>query len=231
MMRWLAAVVPIVFLAALPASPPAAAAPFGVRLGLEKIVLVAPPGFSDTTDLGSPRLKDLGDTLTSASNRVLLFAMSDTDVRRFMNGDQIEMKRYMIVATPKGLERERVGADQFATLVADSLRELGKPVAPSDYVKYLDAQPMGKENLFSELKKEAAIVSVLQGVRLPPLPGATIWESSKPQYLFFTRTLFLVRGKALQVSIFTLFDGPADVDWLTRTTQRWVDELQRLNPR
>ena len=56
-----------------------AAAPFTVRLGLEKIVLDAPPGFTDTTELASPRLHDLAETLTAASNRILVFALSDAD--------------------------------------------------------------------------------------------------------------------------------------------------------
>ena len=72
-------------LAALLAVPPltGAAAPFTVRLGMERIALDALTGFSDTTDLASPRLQDLAQTLTSPSNRVLLFALTDGDLQRF----------------------------------------------------------------------------------------------------------------------------------------------------
>ncbi|MSQ63614.1 MAG: hypothetical protein EXR33_07240, partial [Betaproteobacteria bacterium] len=63
----------ILFAALLAALPPSgAAAPFTVRLGLEKIVLDAPPGFTDTTELASPRLQDLAASLISPSNRLLL---------------------------------------------------------------------------------------------------------------------------------------------------------------
>src|SRR5436190_8908424 len=99
-----------------------AAVPFSVRIGLERINLDTPPGFSDTSDLASPRLQDLAATLTSASNRVVIFALSDADVRKFTNGDPIEARRYAVAVTPKGLERLRVNAEQFNTLVADSLR-------------------------------------------------------------------------------------------------------------
>ena len=86
-----------------------AAAPFAVRLGLEKIALDALPGFSDTTELASPRLQDLAATLTAPSNRILLFALTDADLRRFTNGDQLDQKRrYMMAVTPKALEREGV---------------------------------------------------------------------------------------------------------------------------
>ncbi len=222
MKRWLTAVLLAVAL-------PAAGAPFSVRLGIERIVLDTPPGFTDTTELASPRLQDLSDTLTSASNRILLFALSDSDVRRFTNGEQLDAKRYMIAVTPKGLERERVTPAQFALFVSDSLHDLGKPVESTDVIKFLDKQPVGKLNLIAELKKETAAISVLQATRLPPLSGATMFDDKKPQYLFSTTTLFLVRGKALQLAVYTLYDSPADLDWLKSITQRWVDELLRLN--
>ena len=221
----------ILLSAAAAASHPAMAAPFTVRLGIERIVLDTPPGFTDTTDLTSPRLQDLADTLTSASNRILMFALSDSDVRRFTQGEPLDAKRYMIAVTPKGLERERVTPGQLAAYIADSLQNLGKPVETADIVKYLETQPIGKASLIAELKREPATVSVLQATRLPPLPGRTMWEANKPQYLFFTTTIFLVRGKAIQLAVYSLFDGPADADWLKNITLRWQDELQRLNPR
>lgn len=206
----------------------AGATPYAVRLGTERIVLDAPPGFSDTTELSSPRLQELAESLTPASNRILLFAITDADVRRFMGGDRPELRRYMIAVTPRGLERERVGAQLFATVVEDALRELGQPAgAVADYLKYLDQQPQGKASLLAELRREQGIVSVLQGTRLPSQGG---W-AEKPQYLLSSTTLLLLRGKALQIAVYTGFDGPADGDWLRFITQRWVEELIRLNTR
>ena len=208
-----------------------AAAPFVVRLGADRIVLDTPPGFADTTELASPRLQDLAEALTSASNRILLFALSDADVRRFTQGEQLGARRYMIAVTPKGLERERVTPGQLASFIADSLQDLGKPVETADIVKFLETQPIGKLHLIAELKREPAIVSVLQATRHPPLPGKAFWESSKPQYLFFTTTILLVRGKAIQLVVYSLYDGPEDTEWLKTITLRWVDGLLLLNPR
>jgi len=206
-----------------------AAEPFAVRVGAEKIVLDAPAGFSDTGDLASPRLQDLASTLTAASNRVLLFALSDADVRRFMQGDQLDARRYMVAATPKAAERESYGIAQFGAFAADSLRTLGKPAQPDDVLKYLEQQPIGRVNLLAELRRDPNAVSVLQGIRLPPLEGASFWDKPRPQYQLSTTTLLLVRGKALQLSVFTLFAEPGDADWLRTVTQRWTDELLRLN--
>src|SRR3954469_10643223 len=85
-----------------------AAAPFAVQLGDTRLGLDAPPGFSDTGFTGSPRRQELAESLTSASNKILLFALSDADVRRFGQGDPPEAKRYMIVVTPKGMEHQRI---------------------------------------------------------------------------------------------------------------------------
>jgi hypothetical protein len=207
-----------------------AAAPFAVRLGMEKIALDALPGFTDTSDLASPRLQDLAATLTAPSNRILLFALTDADLRRFQNGDPLDPKRrYMMVVTPKALERERVGADLFNALIADSLQDLGKAEQVPDLPKFLESRPIGLANFLAELRKTPRTVSVLQATRLPPLPGERMFDKATPQYLLFTTSFVLVRGKALVLSVYTLFYGAADMDWLKVATQRWVDDIQRLN--
>ena len=220
------------FLAALLAFPPPAceAAPYTVRLGLEKIALDALPGFTDTTDLASPRLQDLAATLTSPSNRVLLFALTDADLRRFTNGDPLDKKRrYVMVVTPKELERERVSSDQFKAFVSASLRDLGKPEQVADLPKFLEGKPIGQPTLLAEPQIGPTSASLIQATRLTPLPGERMFDKSTPQYLVFTTTFVLVRGKALILTIYTLLYEDADIDWLKFSTQRWGEDLQRLN--
>jgi hypothetical protein len=219
----------IVLLAAFLSVGNAVAAPFAVQLGEARIGLDAPPGFADTGFTGSPRLQELAEALTSASNRILLFAISDDDLRRFMLGDRPELRRYMLAVTPKGLERDRVSAGAFAGFAAESLRELGNPPTGEDFVKYLDSQPQGKASLLVELRKGSEVVSVLQGTRLPS-PGGRM-QQEKPQYLLSTTTLMLVRGKALSLAVYTGYDSPADLDWIRSITARWIEDLQRLNKR
>jgi hypothetical protein len=204
----------------------AKAAPFAVQLGEARIGLDAPPGFADTGFTGSPRLQELGEALTSASNRILLFAISDADLRRFMVGDPLELRRYMIVVTPRGMERERMTESAFKLFVGESLRELGQPPASADYPKYLDSRPTGAVSLLAELKKEPDVVSLLQGTRTK---GGGFFERSK--YLLSTSTLILLRGKPLNLSVYTQYDDAADLEWIRLTTARWIDDLKRLNSR
>jgi hypothetical protein len=41
----------------------------------------------------------------------------------------------------------------------------------------------------------------------------------------------LIRGKALNLAMYTAHNGPEDVEWLRTATLRWVEELQQLNLR
>lgn len=193
-------------------------------------MLDSPPGFSDSLSLSSPRLQELAESLASASDRVLLFALTDADLRAFMSGDRPDYRRYMVVVTPTRLERERLDAALFASVVGDSLREIGPAAATGDYFKFLDAQPQGKASLLAELRREPELVSVLQGAR-HLARASTFWEKEKWQYIVSTHSMLLLRGKVLQLVIYSGFDGPQDLDWIRGTTQRWVEELLRLNRR
>lgn len=202
-----------------------AAAPFAVRLAEVRVVLDAPPGFADTLDLASPRLQELAESLTSASNRILLFALTDADLRRFSVGDAPDLGRYLLVATPRALERDSVSLSQFRGYAADTVRGLGNPSDPADLRAHLDAQPVGRAVLLRELRREPLAVSLLAGTRLPPGPDGA------PQHLLYTTSLMLVRGKVLAVSAYTRFAGDADLAWLLDLTRRWCDELSSLNSR
>ena len=218
-----------ILLAALPAL--SAAAPFPVRLGTERLVLDAPPGFADTMELASPRLQAVSETLLPATNRILIFALSDDDLRRFMLGDPLDARRYLIAATPKGMEHQRVSQEAFTILVNDSLAGLGAPVNPPELIQFLKAQPIGKAFVLSELKREPGTASILQCARLPDRPAATFWQSDTPRNLCYTTTLFLLHGKALRLGAYAIYENQSevDLDWLKSITQRWQEELLRLN--
>lgn len=210
----------------------AQAEPFAVRVGEGRIGLDVPPGFSDTTFTGSPRLQELAEALTSASNRILLFAISDADLRRFTQGDNPVLRRYMIAVTPKGLERERVTAAMFAVFVSDSLQELGSPApADADYRKYLDSKQQGQPLLLARLRNDQDVVSVLQGTLVPAQSQGLFVPDKPAHYILSTTTLVLLRGAALNLTVYTGYDSAADLDWIRATTARWVDELKRLNTR
>jgi hypothetical protein len=207
-----------------------AAAPVPAIIGTERLVLDSPPGFSDSLQLGSPRLQELAESLATASDRVLLFALTDADLRAFMSGDPPAFRRYMVIATPVRLEKERVDSALFATMVGDSMRAMGSAAGSDDYVKHLDTQPEGGPSLLAELRRDADVVSVLQGARLL-VRASKFWESDKWRYILSTNTMFLLRGKVLQLVIYSNYEGKQDLEWIRSTTQRWLEELVRLNRR
>lgn len=206
----------------------AGAAPFAANIGGERVVLDSLPGLSDALPLGSPRVQEVAESLTSASNRILLFALTDGDIRRFTAGERTDFKRYMLLATPNHLERERVSAAQFKLLIDDAQRDTGKtPAEIADYAKYMDDRPHGQPTVLAELKRTPEVYSVLVGARVPETGG---WLS-KAQYLITSTTFLLLRNKALSLSVYSNYDGPQDVEWIRFVTERWVETLQRLNAR
>jgi len=208
-----------------------AAAPFAVQVGEARIAVDAPQGFSDTAFTGSPRLQELAETLTSPSNRILLFAITDGDLRRFMAGDPPEFKRQALIATPRSSEQERTRAEAFAAFAADAMRDFGAAPAPgADYRRMLDGQP-GKVLTLSELRRDGASVSVMQGMRLPSPPRPMFAEERPGQYVLSTTSFLLVRGKTLALQLVSSYEAPGDLDWLRAATLRWLEDLQKLNSR
>jgi hypothetical protein len=206
----------------------ASAAPFAVQLGDTRVALDTPPGFSDVQATGSPRLLELAEALTSASNRIILFALEDIDVRRFTVGDTPELRRYCLVVTPKPFEGARVTASAFRQLVNDAMRDVGTPApADADLRAHLDGT-RGRPALIAELRREQDVESILQGARMPDPPRG---REAAPKYLLSSTTLLLVRGRALNLSLYAIYDTPADLDWIRATTLRWVEDVQRLNNR
>ncbi len=204
----------------------AAATPFTVSIGGERVVMSAIPGLTDALPSGSPRLLELAESLTSASNRILLFALTDADMRRFTLGEQAELKRYMLAVTPGYLEHERVSAAQFKVLIDDAQRDSGVPGDIADYRKYLEDRPQNRISALAQLARTDDTYSVLLGIRVSE--GGWL---EKPQYLISSNTLMLLRNKALSLSIYSTYDTPQDVEWIRFATGRWIETLRKLNSR
>jgi hypothetical protein len=217
----------LIAVAALGTGAPAGAAPFGVQLGTDRLVVDAPAGFADSAAFGSPRLTELAESLADASSRVLVFALSDADTRRFAAGDSLELRRYVIAVTPRATERERMTAAQFAALVETLLRGLGTPPpANTDIMKYLRERPPQQAHLLAELRRDPQVLSVMQGTMVPQ-PGR--WIDGEPVFKVSSMTVALIGGKALYLSAFSAYNGPADTEWVRTIAERWVEDLQRLN--
>ena len=182
-------------------------APFAVQVGEAKIALDAPPGFADSSFTGSPRLQELAESQTSPSNKILMFAISDGDLRRFMTGDTPEFRRYMLVVTPKAMERGRITPAAFKELADNAARA----------AQGADA---------AELREDPEVFSLQLSTQVPPAR-----RGGEPQQVLTTRTLMLMRGKALDLTVLAVHESPADVDWIRAVTARWIEELQRLNAR
>ena len=174
-----------------------------MRLGFD-----VPAGFTDSTPTGSPRLIELAESFTAPSNRILVFALTDGDMRRFNAGDAPELRQYLLVVTP---------------------RSLGDPPPEGDVTKYLETRPPGEATYLGELRREPEVLAILRGVRLPQADTGFFSFSKPSQYVLSSTTLLLLRGKSLQLTVVTGYESKADLEWIRAATLRWIDELRRLN--
>jgi hypothetical protein len=205
------------------------AAPFAVQLGLDRLVVDTPPGFTDSGSFGSPRLTEIAENLAEASSRVLAFALSDADARRFAVGDALELRRYLLAVTPRATERDRMTSAQFEALVQTAGRGLGPAPdakATADVKKYLRERTARQAHLLADFRRDPHLLSVMQGTMVPQ-PGR--WIDDPPVFKVSSMTLVLVGGKAIYLSAFSAYDGPADAEWVRTVAERWVEDLQRLN--
>jgi hypothetical protein len=203
------------------------AAPFALQIGDVRLALDVPGGFSDALPSGSPRLQELAESFTSASNRVLVFALTDTDMRRFNSGDAPELRQYLLIATPRAFERDRLSLQAFERDLRAGLRAMGKPLE-GDFTKVLDERRPGESVLIAELLSDPDAASVMRAVRLPAAEG--LFSFLKPsQYALSTTSLVLLRGKALTLTVTSGYEGKADVEWIRTVTLRWIEDLRRLN--
>ena len=208
---------------------PAWAAPFGLQVGDVRLGFEVPAGFTDSLPTGSPRLVDLAESLTPATNRILVFALSDGDMRRFNSGDAPELKQYLLVVTPKSLEQERMPAAAFERYVGEGRRAMGTPTE-GEFNKVLDARPPGELVLLAELLRDPDAMAVMRGLRLPPAESGGLFSAAKPsQYVLSSTTVILLRGKPLTLNVTTGYERKSDVEWLRATTLRWIEDLRRLN--
>jgi len=87
-------------------------------------------------------------------------------------------------------------------------------------------------SLLAELRRDPAVVSVLLGLRIPPVKKGGLFSRADPsRYVLSSTTLILLRGKALNLSVYSKYESPGDLDWIRATTLRWAEDLQRLNTR
>jgi hypothetical protein len=185
----------LIAVAALFLSAPAGAAPFAMPLGPDRLVLDTPAGFADTAGFSSPRLTEIAESLTDASNRVLVFALSDADARRFSAGDALELRRYLLAVTPRATERESMSLGQFALLVQTAGRAVGEPpAAVTDIRQYLRERAPQQAHLLADLRRDAQVLSVMQGTMVPQ-PGR--WIDDPPIFKVSSMTLALIGGRAV----------------------------------
>jgi hypothetical protein len=223
----------------LTASVPAQAPPsfHAARVGPVEVQLPVPAGFSEATSL-SPRLRELGETFTPPSNRLLAFYLSNGDLKLLANAEPPVMDRYFMIQTLRATERDVISLQDMtaaknilrnqhkSTLarlqplmdahMAAASKKLGSQVgAPELSIKAGEVLPL---EIFDERSNSLSWVmlnkiAVNTGTLTREIP------------LVVAMTTMTMRGKLVYFFVYSHYNGQADIDWARAATMEWLASL------
>ena len=94
----------------------------------------------------------------------------------------------------------------------------------ADTLSHYDALMLYANHGHIKLEQLAALTNFIEsGHGFLPIHCASACFGNSPQFIA------LVGGRAVYLSAFSAYDSPADIAWLKTVSERWLEDLQRLN--
>ena len=173
-----------VLILAAPASSRAADPAVATRIGPVSLSLPSPDGFTEPSVL-VPQLRQIGETMTPPTNRLLALFVSDGDVKLAVSGKEPELTRYFMVQTLRKTEANVVTTNEFLrlrNLLRGQYQELLSRVAPR-VQGHLDsaARSIGKDSGIPDLSLR---VGELRAVEIFDDRSTSISLLALTKYLF-----------------------------------------------
>lgn len=206
------------------------------------VQLPVPAGFADPSR-ELPQIRQLGERMTPASNRLLAIFMSQADINSALAGQQPAMARYFMAQTLRQTESSQISEADFAqvkTLLRQQyqslLTELGPKVQNElDRAAREMGRDLGQDLLVlkaGELKglevfdERAASISLLAATKYRVQVGDSV--SEVPMAMGITTAV--IRGKLVYFYAYSVFQSAADLDWVRSVTRAWLPLAASSNP-
>lgn len=221
-------------LAAMPSAQAQSEAGFAAHIGATPIQLPLPYGFSEPTG-GAPALRNLGETMTPATNRLLAMFVADTDMVRVKAGQQPSMERYFMVQTFRPAEESTLSPSDFGevqVMLRQQYGELFKNVTGSVQGE-LDnaARKLGKDLGAQDLKLKVGEVTPQEIFHDVPgqisLLALTVYQiqvadkTIEAPMVLGMSTLNL-KGKLVYFYAYSRYRNAADLEWVKAQTREWL---------
>lgn len=222
----------------LPAAPAQTTAPaFKAMVGLAEVQIPSPAGFSEASAT-APALRQLGETNTPPSNRLLAFFVADADLKLVASNERPSLSRYFMVQTLRSTERDVIST-QGMREVKDLLRTQYKSVlsqAQPQIESHLAAvsQKLGAQAGRPELNIKVGEILPLEvfdertySISFAALSKVTLTTDAVTREvpLVVAMTTLTVRGKLVYFYAYSVYDVPDDVAWARTATTEWLSSL------
>ncbi len=216
------------------AQPQAQLATVSVPIDRTLVQLPVPAGFADPTRV-LPQMRQLGERMTPATNRLLAIFMAQTDIDSSLAGQQPAMSRYFMAQTLRQTETSQISEGEFGqvkTMLRQQYQSLLKQIGPKvqgelDRAAREIGQDAGQESLSlktGELKglevfdERAGSISLLAATQYQVQVGDRVNEVPMAMGI----TTAVIKGKLVYFYAYSVYRGAADLEWVRSVTRDWL---------
>ena len=208
-----------------------------VEVGGSKIQLPAPKGFTEVSTLHPPS-RQLAETLTPPSNRLLTIYMEQADIDAVNNGQSASWSRYMMVQTDRQSEGFTISAPDFAQV---------REVLTSQQGMLLENVKSQVNGYFESIETGGDPKSKIQVGNLLPLGVFTdenrrhaseslakysLTDQTRDEgYLVSGATNVLHVGNRIVFAyVYATYESEDDRQWVRQVSGQWSAEILAGNP-
>ena len=206
------------------------------------VQLPVPAGFADPSR-ALPQMRQLGERMTPATNRLLAIFMSQADIDSALAGQQPAMSRYFMAQTLRQTESSQISEgefDQVKTMLRQQYQSLLNQIGPKVQDELNRAareigRDVGQESLSlkaGELKglevfdERAASISLLAATKYQVQVGERVEEVPMAMGI----TTAVIKGKLVYFYAYSVFRSAADLEWVRSATREWLPLAASSNP-
>lgn len=212
-----------------------------VTLGTTPVQLPVLPGFAGPSATPAP-LRDLMSRAMPPSNRFLAVMPTQDFVDRRAAGEMVPMSRYLLVQTVRSHEQNGISRADFERLKT-SIRQQDETLlrkAREAAQASLDSasKDLGKLNdepslalRMGEAKALGVFDETPDSISFADIQSNTATDSSGTRTLkqAAATSIVLLGDKTVGVSVYSVYQSPADVDWVKQQAIAWRKQYLSIN--
>jgi hypothetical protein len=211
------------------------------RVGAVNLSLPLPAGFTEPSAL-VPQLRQLGETMTPPTTRLLAIFVSDKDVKLALSGTEVTLIRYFVVQTSRKNEENTFTINDFSkfrNVLRGQFQELIASAAP-EIQGQLDSasRSIGKGagiNDFQLRVGETKAIEIFDdtstSISLLFLSKHTVQVAGKVEEvpMAMALTTAIVKGKLVNFNAYSRYRSSQDIEWIRSQTKMWLTRVNSAN--